>query len=106
MIEYEGYHPKIKAIIDQYKKDVGQQPQNWAHTAEIQISAKTLKITILSKWLIFRNFDLCQENGSHMIIFGPIHLIPFAFENWQPILGDEQGHLDCNPFFHQILRPR
>ena len=31
------------------------------------------KIVILAKWLIFRNFNLRHENGSHSHIFGPIH---------------------------------
>ena len=29
--------------------------------------------------------------------FWPIHLISFAYENWQPILGVEWGNLDWSP---------
>ena len=28
MIEYERNHPRIQALIDQYKEDLGQQPTN------------------------------------------------------------------------------
>ena len=54
--------------------------QNWARTVEINM-------LILSKLLIFRNFDLRHENGSNSVIFGPIHIISFVYKNWQTILG-------------------
>ena len=73
------YRPKIYAIIDEREKNWGQSPQNWARTADMKISAKKLKIAILLERLVFKNFDLLHENGSNSVIFGPIHLISFAY---------------------------
>ena len=58
---------------------MGQSLQNWARTAQMKISAKMLKIAILHKRLVFKNFDLLHENSSNSIIVGRIHIISFAY---------------------------
>ena len=57
------------------EKNWGQSPQNCARIAEIKIFAKASKIAI-SK---IANFDLVHKNGFNSVIFGPIHLIYFAY---------------------------
>ena len=48
---------------------------------------------------IFKNFDLVHENGSNSVIFGPIHLISFAYGHWQAVLGTGWGKLEWSPWF-------
>ena len=82
------YTSKYRQLLGS-KKKWGQSPENWDRTVEIKMSAKMSKIVILAKWLIFRNFDLRHQNGSHSHIFRPIYLISFAYDKRQPILGVE-----------------
>ena len=49
-------------------------PKNWACTAKIKIFTKILELVILHEMLILKNFDLLYENGSYLVIFGPIRL--------------------------------
>ena len=63
------------------------------------ICDKMLKIAILRKSLVFKNFDLLHENSSNSVIFGRIHLISFAYGHWQAILGVGWGNLEWSPWF-------
>ena len=65
----------------------------------IKISAKMSKIAISRNSRIFTNFDLVHENGSSSVIFGPIHLISFAYGHWQAVLGTGWGKLEWSPWF-------
>ena len=65
----------------------------------IKISAKMSKIAISRNSRIFTNFDLVHENGSSSVIFGPIHLISFAYGHWQAVLSVGWGNLEWSPWF-------
>merc|ERR1711873_379419 len=67
---------KYRQLLDSRKKKWGQSPQNWARTVESKFQPKCRKSRF------FTNFDLVHENGSSSVIFGPIHLISFAFVHW------------------------
>ena len=54
---------------------------------------------VLREMQICKNFDLVHENGSNTVIFGPIHLISFAYGHWQAVLGTGWGKLEWSPWF-------
>ena len=62
------------------------------------MSAKMSKIAILRKWLVFKNFDLLHINSSSLVIFGPVHLISFAFGHRQTILDVGWEPMEWSPW--------
>ena len=42
----------------------------------------SIRLECPNSWFL-RNFYLRHKNGSNLVIFGPIHLISFAYEHWQ-----------------------
>ena len=47
----------------------------------------------------FKNFCLLHKNGSNSVIFGPIHLLSFAYWHWQAVLSVGWGNFEWSPWF-------
>jgi len=86
---------KYRQLLDSRKKNGVDPPKIGPVPLKSKFRQKMSNMTT-SK---IANFDLVHENGSNSVIFGPIHLIFFAYGHWYAVLGVGWGNLERSPWF-------